>query len=245
MEMNRGQFAGIGLHIRRLIANQELAASTIELSRREVVYGSLDSDRSIYLVERGQIKAVTSSPDGKECLFAIFTGGDIFGELCLLGGDRIETTTAMTATVLRRLSSARVVAALDDAGLREEFVRHLTQRLLEQQRLITDLVTSDGEYRLAAVLLHLARKLGRRDGHLLRIEERITQEELSGMVGTTRSRVGYFLKRFRHIGLVQRAKNCYLIVNEPQLDRFVMRQPGPSRGQPYPMARYRVAVAAP
>jgi CRP/FNR family cyclic AMP-dependent transcriptional regulator len=222
--MNVSQLsASLGASLGRLIRTESLYASTIEVARREVVYGCLDEDRSMYLVERGQVKAVACSRDGKECLLGIYTTGEVFGELCLVGGDRLETVTAMAHTVLRRISATKLFAAMTDAGLREELVRYLAHRLFEQQQLITDLVTADSEYRLAATLLHLARKLGKRDANLLRIEERITQEELSGMVGTTRSRVGYFLKRFRNAGLVFRTQGCFLVVDEPRLDDFIAR----------------------
>jgi CRP/FNR family transcriptional regulator, cyclic AMP receptor protein len=215
--------ATFGENLNRLIRGRLLTASTVEVARREVVYGCMAGDRSIYLVDQGQVKAVAPSRDGKECLLGIYTVGDVFGELCLAGGTRTETMVAMTRAVMRRIPAAKVVATLDDAGLREEFVRYLACRLYEQQQLITDLVTADSEYRLAAILLHLARKLGKRDAHLLRIEERITQEELSGMVGTTRSRIGFFLKRFRNAGLVARARDCFLVVNEARLDDFIAR----------------------
>lgn len=114
-----------------------------------------------------------------------------------------------------------VMAVLSDAGLREEFVLYLARRLSEQQQMITGLVTEDSEYRLAAVLLNLGCKIGKRENHRLRIEQRITQEELSSMVGTTRSRVGYFLKRFRAAGLVERAGDSCLVVDEPRLRTFM------------------------
>ena len=215
--------AQLGENLLRLIRSRSLSASTVELARREAVYGCMGGDRSMYLVERGQVKAVAPSREGKECLLGIYTAGDVFGELCLLDGERMETMITMTPAVLRRIPAARIVAALDDAGLRGEFVRYLAYRLYEQQQLITDLVTADSEYRLAAVLLHLARKLGRRQAHLLRIEQRITQEELSGMVGTTRSRIGFFLKRFRAAGLVTRTRDCFLVVDEPRLADFMAR----------------------
>ncbi|HEX6967246.1 MAG TPA: Crp/Fnr family transcriptional regulator [Micromonosporaceae bacterium] len=239
-EQPRIQF---GDSIRRLIQTEMLGASTLRLGRRDVAYSCLDDDRSVYLVEHGQIKAVAPARNGKECLFAIYTAGDVFGEQCLIGGARMETAIAMAPTVLKRLSSTRLLAALGDAGLRAEFVRFLTYRLAEQQRFITELITADGEYRLAAILLYLARKLGKRDGHLLRIEGRITQEELSGMVGTTRSRVGYFLKRFCQAGLIARSGNCFLIVNEPRLYNFLMREPVlPQMGR-HSVLRYRPTVS--
>ncbi|WP_406207794.1 Crp/Fnr family transcriptional regulator [Kitasatospora sp. NBC_01560] len=212
---------GLGESLARLIRSEALSASTIEVARREVVYGCLDRDRSIYLVEQGQVKAIVPSREGKECLLSIHTVGDVFGELCLVGRGRTETVTAMTPVVLRRMSAAKVLAAMSDAGLREEFVRYMAGRMFEQQQLIAGLVTEDSEYRLAAVLLHLGRKLGRRDAHLLRIGEKITQEELAAMVGTTRSRVGFFLKRFRNAGLVDRSRDCFMVVHEPALRAFM------------------------
>lgn len=216
---------GLGTTLRRMIQEAALHASTLELTKHDVAYGCLDEDHSIYLVERGQLKAVTSTREGKECLLGIYTAGDVFGELCLLGRERLETVTAMTHTIVKRISSARIIAALANANLREEFVRYLTHRLFEQQQFITNLITADSEYRLATILVHLGRKIGTRDGHLLRIEERITQEELSAMVGTTRSRVGFFLKRFCQAGLVARTPDCFLVLNEPRLHNFLIGTP--------------------
>jgi hypothetical protein len=90
--------------------------------------------------------------------------------------------------------------------------------------MISDLVTAESEYRLAAVVLQLGRKLGTRHGELLLIGERITQEELAGMVGTTRSRIGFFLKRFRAAGLVRRPKHGFLIVHEGRLMDYLNRE---------------------
>jgi CRP/FNR family cyclic AMP-dependent transcriptional regulator len=191
------------------------------LPKRQAVYGSLDDDRSIYLIERGQVKAVATSPGGKECLIGIYAVGEVFGELSIICPQRIEMVTTMTPVVLRRMNAATALDALSDADSRDEFIRRLAHRLFEQQRLIVDLVTTDSEHRLAAILLYLGHKLGRREGSLLRIESRITQEELSGMVGTTRSRVGYFLKRFAQAQMVARSGSSSLILHEPRIREFI------------------------
>jgi len=191
------------------------------LPRRQAVYGSLDDDRSIYLIERGQVKAVATSPGGKECLIGIYTAGEVFGELSIICPQRTEMVTTMTPVVLRRMNAATALDALSDAGSRDEFIRRLAHRLFEHQRLIVDLVTTDSEHRLAAILLYLGHKLGQREGSLLRIESRITQEELSGMVGTTRSRVGYFLKRFVQAQMVARSGSSGLILHEPRIRQFI------------------------
>ena len=87
----------------------------------------------------------------------------------------------------------------------------------------TTLVTMDSEQRLATILLRLARKLGKRQGEYLCIVERISQEELAWMVGTTRSRVGYFLKRFHDAGFVRRTRESYLLVHEELLTGYVQK----------------------
>jgi CRP-like cAMP-binding protein len=109
-----------------------------------------------------------------------------------------------------------------ESELMDGFIDYLALRLQEQQEVIATMVTMDSEQRLASVLLRLSRKIGkRRAPHVSAIEERITQEELSGMVGTTRSRVGFFLKRFKDAGLVLPSSDPFLVVNEERLAEYV------------------------
>lgn len=187
----------------------------------EVVYGCYgddDRDGSVYLVEKGYVKLVTPTREGKECLQGIFTAGDIVGELCFSHLDRCECLTTMTAAVLWRIPKPRLMALLDHNGVREEFVQYLAQRLLEQQQLITQFVTVDSEHRFAAILLHLARKIGREHGPLLAIHARITQEEFAAMVGTTRTRIGVFLNHFIELGAVHRESRSVLLIDEARLE---------------------------
>ena len=211
-----------GRKLARRLLSPAVPVSTIELARRDVVYSCPASDACIYLVVKGLVKAVVPSRDGKECLVGIHGTGEVFGELCLVEKERTESTVAMTPVVLKRVSASTVMSSLDDdPGLREDIVRHLASRVLEQQQMISDLVTTCSEQRLAAVLLQLGRKLGTRHGELLLIGERITQEELAGMVGTTRSRIGHFLKRFRAAGLVGRPKDGFLVVHEERIVTYL------------------------
>ena len=195
--------------------------SVMRARRREVIYGCADRGKSMYLVKQGQVKSTFASRDGKECLLGIYTRNELFGESCLLETTYRETATAMTDTVLWRVSTTWMKSALCDPRLRDGFIAHLANRIFSQQMLITDLVTADSEYRLAAVLLYLGRKLGQRDGNVLRIQDRITQEELSAMVGTTRSRVGFFLKRFCEAGIIRRSRQCFLALDEDKLKQYI------------------------
>jgi CRP-like cAMP-binding protein len=180
-----------------------------------------DHDDNVYLIESGQIKTLTLSPDAKECLLAIYTAGDLFGELCLIIASRVETAAAMEDSVLKQIRRDSFLARLTQDGLYEAFIRYVVLRVAEQQTIISNLVTADGEHRLATTLLQLARKLGKQEQCSLRIENRISHQELSEMVGTTRSRIGHFLQKFRDLGLIESAPEVFLIVNEANLTAYV------------------------
>ncbi|NUT44668.1 MAG: Crp/Fnr family transcriptional regulator [Thermoactinospora sp.] len=208
--------------LRTFIARDSVEASSVRVPKRTNIYNCGQRDGNIYLVESGQIKTQMYARCGKECLLSIFTAGDIFGELSLLGPERFETATAMRTSWVRKIPAVRFRAALAESGLLDAFIDHLAQRLAEQQHVIATMVTMDSEQRLAFVLLNLSRKIGKRCAHNIRaIEDRITQEELSGMVGTTRSRVGYFLKRFKDAGFVLPTSEPFLLVDEKRLAEYV------------------------
>lgn len=207
--------------LREAVAREGDAAPVVRLSRGENAYSNGQRDDNVYLVEEGQIKTVTSSPDGKRCLLSMFVEGEFFGELAILAGSRTETATAMRPTVLRRVSAPRLAGALQEKDPAEGFALHLLSQLSDQQQVIANMVTMTCEQRLAATLLGLARKAGRRQGAELRIEKRITHEELSEMVGTTRSRVGFFLKNFRDKGLIVSDGTAHFTINGPRLARYV------------------------
>ncbi len=192
------------------------------LEAREVLFWWGDtSDDRLYLIVDGCVKTLVNSRRGKECLLGIYTRHDIVGESCLLGEERTETAMAMVPTSLVQIRRTQFLEHLSDHELRAEWLRYLTARLQEQQEVIAAMVTADSEQRLAATLLRLARKLGRPQAGRLHIDQRITQEELADMVGTTRSRVGLFLKRFRREGLIDLSPGSRLIVQEERLQAYV------------------------
>lgn len=211
----------IGERIHRLIIGEVISATTVEIAKRDYIYTSCDSDDCLFLILKGQAKVVAVNPEGKESLLRIITPGDLAGESRLASGQRLDSAIAMTSTVVKRLRRDDVLAAMTDHGLRRTFVEFLAQRVCEQQRLITDLITVNSERRLASILLSLAQKMGHRAGTSLQLRERITQEELAAMVGTTRSRIGFFLKRFRESGILQSAEGRLLVFDEPRLKAFI------------------------
>ena len=173
--------------LRDSLQRETVDSHAIKVARHDNVYTSGDQDEMVYFIESGQIKLLMLSADGKECLLAIHSGGDIFGELCLSGlGARLETATAMKATTLKQIPCSQFFARLSRDSLFEGFVRYLAVRIADQQQVIANLVTVDSEQRLGQTLLQLARTMGKKDPRSIRIELRISHEELSEMVGTTR-----------------------------------------------------------
>jgi CRP/FNR family transcriptional regulator, cyclic AMP receptor protein len=176
----------------------------------------------VYFIESGQVKLLMLSPEGRECLLAIHAAGDIFGELYLSGlGARLETATAMEETVLKEIPCPKFFARLSRDALFEGFVRYLAVRIADQQQIITNLVMMDSEQRLGKTLLRLARTLGKKDPRSIRIELKISHEELSEMVGTTRPRISLFMQRFRNLGLIETSEEHFLIIKEKKLTAYL------------------------
>jgi CRP-like cAMP-binding protein len=194
----------------------------VKVARHANVYTCGDQDEMVYFVESGQIKLLMLSSEGKECLLAIHSVGDIFGELCLSGlGARLETATAMKATTLKQIPCGQFFARLSRDSLYEGFVRYLAVRIADQQQVIANLVTVDSEQRLGQTLLQLARTMGKKDPRSIRIELRITHEELSEMVGTTRPRISLFMQRFHNLGLIETNRDRFLVVKEQKLTEYL------------------------
>ena len=195
---------------------------TVKIARHVNVYSCGDQDEMVYFIESGQIKLLMLSSEGKECLLAIHSAGDVFGELCLSGlGARLETATAMKQTMLKQIPCAQFLGRLSRDSLFEGFVRYLAVRIADQQQVIANLVTVDSEQRLGQTLLQLARTMGKKDPRSIRIELKISHEELSEMVGTTRPRISLFMQRFHNLGLIETNKDRFLIIKEKKLTDYL------------------------
>ena len=208
--------------LRDSLLRETMNSHAVKIPRHANVYTCGDHDEMIYFIESGQVKLLMLSPDGKECLLAIHSAGDIFGELCLTGvGGRLETATAMKTTMLKQIPSRQFFARLSRDSLFEGYVRYLAVRVADQQQVIANLVTTDSEQRLGKTLLQLARTMGKKDPRSIRIELRITHEELSEMVGTTRPRISFFMQRFHNLGLIETNRDHFLVIKENKLTQYL------------------------
>ena len=210
--------------VRESLERETFNSRAVRIARHDNVYTCGDQDETIYFIESGKIKLLMLSSEGKECLLAIHSAGDIFGELCLSGsGARLETATAMEETIVKKIPHNQFLARLSGDWLLEGFVRYLALRIADQQQVIANLVTVDSEQRLGKTLLQLARTLGKKDQQNTRIEVKISHDELSEMVGTTRPRISMFMQRFRNLGLIETNLDRLLVIHENKLTEYLDR----------------------
>jgi CRP/FNR family transcriptional regulator, cyclic AMP receptor protein len=208
--------------LRDSLVRETMNSRAVKIARHANVYTCGDQDEMVYFIESGQVKLLMLSSEGKECLLAIHSVGDVFGELCLSGlGMRLETATAMKQTMLKQIPSSQFLGRLSRDSLFEGFVRYLAVRIADQQQVIANLVTVDSEQRLGQTLLQLARTMGKKDPRSIRIELRISHEELSEMVGTTRPRISLFMQRFHNLGLIETNRDRFLIIKEKKLTDYL------------------------
>jgi CRP-like cAMP-binding protein len=214
--------------LRDSVRTQSLRSFSLPIPRNHNVYTCGDRDNNLYLIEHGQIKLSSPTSNGKNCLLAIYSTPDVFGEHCLMSEGRLETATAMMDTTLKQIRSDDFMAGLAQHGLLEEFIRYLISRVAEQQTTIKHFLTADSERRLAVALLQLGCKLGTNGPQNQHIANRVSHQELAEMVGTTRSRVGWFLQRFQALGLIERTRHSRLIIKAAKLLAYLEEREKPA-----------------
>ena len=152
-------------------------------------------------VEQGTVQLSVLSHTGKEAVIAVLDVGQFFGEGCLVGQlQRMATASAMAAcTIVSRREAGHGAAAPRAAGFADRFLTHMLTRNIRVEEDLIDQLFNSSEKRLARTLLLLARYGEPEVSH--RALPRVSQETLAEMVGTTRSRVNFFMNKFRKLGL--------------------------------------------
>jgi CRP/FNR family cyclic AMP-dependent transcriptional regulator len=161
-----------------------------------------DPADAVSYIQRGKAKVTVVSEQGKEAVVSILGTDEFFGEGCLAGqAQRIATVTAMTESVIMRLENAAVVRVIhEEPAFSEMFIAHLVGRTIRVEADLVDQLFNSSEKRLARVLLLLA-NFGK-EGKPEPVIAKISQETLAEMIGTTRSRVSFFMNKFRKLGLI-------------------------------------------
>jgi CRP/FNR family cyclic AMP-dependent transcriptional regulator len=169
----------------------------------QAIFAQSDRADAIFYLQKGKIKLTVVSNNGKEAVVALLGAGDFFGEGCLAGQQvRMSTAAAMTDCSIVRLAKAEAIRVLhEEASFSELFLKHLLSRNIRIEEDLVDQLFNSSEKRLARVLLLLA-NFGK-EGKPETVIPKISQETLAEIVGTTRSRVSFFMNRFRKLGFIK------------------------------------------
>ena len=175
----------------------------VEFGRDEVVFAQGDKADSVMYLQKGAVKLSVVSKTGKEAVVAILGAGDFFGEGCLAGQTlRIGSATAMAPTSILVIAKKQMTKILhEQSGLSDRFIAHMVARNVRIEQDLIDQLFNSSEKRLARALLLLARYGTQNKPR--QIVAKISQETLSEMVGTTRSRVNFFMNKFKKLGFIE------------------------------------------
>jgi CRP/FNR family cyclic AMP-dependent transcriptional regulator len=173
------------------------------LRKNEVVFRQSAAADAVFYIQKGKIKIVVSSEQGKEAVVGVMGPGEFFGEGCLIGQPlRLATAKAMTESQIVRVSKAEMLRVLHaERSFADLFMTHLLTRNSRVEEDLVDQLFNSSEKRLARTLLLLA-NVGK-DGGPQPITTPISQETLAEIIGTTRSRVSQFMNKFRTLGFIE------------------------------------------
>jgi CRP/FNR family transcriptional regulator, cyclic AMP receptor protein len=168
-----------------------------------VVFSQGDVGDAVFYIQKGKAKLTVVSEQGKEAVIAILGADEFFGEGCLAGqAHRIATVRTMTDSVIVRLEKSAIIRVIhQEPAFSEKFIAHLLVRSIRVESDLVDPLFNSSEKRLARLLLLLA-NFGK-EGATEPVIPKISQETLAEIVGTTRSRVSFFMNRFRKLGFIQ------------------------------------------
>ena len=168
----------------------------------QIVFSQGDPADAVFYIEKGKAKVTVVSEHGKEAVVAMLGTNEFFGEGCLAGqAQRISTVATMTEAVIVRLEKSAIVRVIhEEPAFAELFIAYLLARNIRVEADLVDQLFNSSEKRLARTLLLLA-NFGK-EGKPEPILAKISQETLAEMIGTTRSRVSFFMNKFRKLGLI-------------------------------------------
>jgi CRP-like cAMP-binding protein len=170
--------------------------------KKQTIFAQGDSSDAVFYIRKGKVRLTVVSEIGKEATIGILNEGDFFGEGCLTGQPlRLASATAMTDCSVMRVDKKSMMEVLHrEHAFSDMFVAYLLSRNIRYEEDLVDQLFNSSEKRLARILLLLAH-FGK-EGKPETVIPKISQEMLAEMVGTTRSRVSFFMNRFRKLGFV-------------------------------------------
>jgi CRP-like cAMP-binding protein len=174
----------------------------LECRKNQIIFVQGEVADTIFYIQKGRVKLTVLSAQGKEAVVAILEPGQFFGEACLNGDPmRVSTTAAVEDCLITSITKTAMLAELrSEPKFSEMFMTYLLARNSRIEEDLIDQLFNSSEKRLARLLLLLA-NFGK-EGHAQPIITEISQETLAEMIGTTRSRVSFFMNKFRKLGLI-------------------------------------------
>jgi CRP/FNR family transcriptional regulator, cyclic AMP receptor protein len=195
--------AAAGFNVQSFLDSAGPGRRVVNYARDETVFTQGEPARHVMYIRSGGVKLSVLSESGKEAVVAMLGPSDFFGEGCLAGQPlRMGRATAITPSLILLVGKPGMVRLLhDEPAMADRFILHILSRNIRIEEDLIDQLFNSSEKRLARALLLLAR-YGKAD-RPARVLPRVSQETLAEMVGTTRSRVNFFLNKFKKLGFIE------------------------------------------
>jgi CRP/FNR family cyclic AMP-dependent transcriptional regulator len=212
------------------LASAGLGRRVLRLAPKETFFSQGDPVDSVFYLQKGRAKVTVVSQTGKEATITLLSAGDFVGEeaLAAMAGLRLATATAITTCTTLKISREEMVRVMHvEHSFSDLFLKVILERSMRIQADLIDQLFNTSEKRLARILLLMA-EFGK-PGEPEQYVPKISQETLAEMIGTTRSRVSFFMNRFRKLGFIEyngRIKVHRSLLNAVLLDRFSEIKPG-------------------
>src|SRR5690349_6339991 len=199
---SRRRSNGRPFNARAFLDSAGLARTTMPFGRGDTIFSQGDPCRHVLYIQSGGVKLSVLSKSGREAVVAMLGPGDFFGEGCQAGqAVRMGTAEAITPSVILRINKSKMVRLLHrQHSMSDRFIAHMLARNIRIEEDLIDQLFNSSEKRLARTLLLLAR-YGKHDKPVRAVPP-ISQSTLAEMVGTTRSRVNFFMKKFQRLGFI-------------------------------------------
>ena len=219
----KNKHAEITFESATFLANAGLGRKIVELEPKETFFCQGDAANTVFFLQRGRAKLSVVSANGKEATIALLSVGDFVGEesLASVPGLRLATASAVNSCAALKVTREEMARVMhDEPVFADFFVKYLLTRSMRTQADLVDQLFNSSEKRLARILLLMAEfgKPGERDTFI----PPISQETLAEMIGTTRSRVSFFMNRFRKLGFID--YNGRIQVNKSLLNVVLLDQ---------------------
>jgi len=187
-----------------------VARKVKEFKKKEAIFSQGDAAKNVLYIQKGAVRLSVVNENGKEAVVAVLGPGDFFGEGCLAGQPiRIGSAAAITVTTALLIEKKEMIRVLHvEHAFSDRFISYMLSRNIRVEEDLVDQLFNSSEKRLARTLLLLAR-YGKEDKPQ-KMVPKISQEMLAEMVGTTRSRVNFFMNKFRRLGFIRYNGGLYI-----------------------------------